>query len=129
MTKRKSGCSSRAALVFIQPHQELAGWLAGRSRPPRLGGMKTLDDVVIQLEKHGLQLEKHTTQFDRQTAELEKQSETLDEVVRMAREIQTSQSALANAVTLLVSQLADQKATHARLSRLEEEIRQLKDTH
>lgn len=75
---RDAGSRSRQ-----QSCAEVAGWLAGRSRPPRLDGMKTLDDVVIQLEKHGLQLEK--------------QSETLDEVVRMAREIQTSQSALANA--------------------------------
>lgn len=88
-----------------------------------------MDDVVIQLEKHGVQLEKHTAQFDKQTAELEKHSETLDDLVRMTREIQTSQAAMANAVTLLVSQLSDQKATHARLARIEEEIRQLKDTH
>lgn len=112
--------------------------------------MKTLDDVVnrldkqsttldkhsIELEKHSIELEKHSIELGKQSAELERHStqldklnDTMDELLKVTSQIQVSQVAMANAVTLLVAQLSDQKTTHARLERIEEDLRQLKQTH
>lgn len=77
--------------------------------------MKTLDDVVAELQNHTHELEKHTG--------------ILDELIKVTSEIRTSQTAMANAVTLLVSQLSDRKTLESRLARVEEDVRQLKGTH
>ena len=84
--------------------------------------MKTLDDVVSELEKHSVEFEKHTS-------ELEKHTQIRDDLVKTTDQISSSQAAMTSAVTLLVTQLSDRKALEARVARIEEELRQLRGTH
>ena len=83
--------------------------------------MKTLDDVVAVLERH-------STQFDKMNSVLEKHSSHLDRVNVVLERHSTTQAALTSAVTTLVEQFADRKAIEARLTRVEDELRQIRGT-
>ena len=88
--------------------------------------MKTLDDVVSELQKQG---DRHAVELERHTVELERHTEMLDDILEVTDQIRSSQLALTSAVTQLVAQLSEHRALETRVSKVEADVQVLKGSH